>query len=93
MADIARIMPDLEGEELALVENLAAPMNEDQAHVFSSAYRGVRKEPQTVLMLSVVGLFMFPGLQRFFLGQTGLGFLYFFTGGLILIGSIFDLAT
>jgi TM2 domain-containing membrane protein YozV len=31
------------------------------------------------------------GIQRFYLGQIGMGILYLFTGGLCLIGTIMDL--
>lgn len=91
MANIIQFMPELDEEELTLVAGLVAPMNENQAQLFSYGYRARRKESQTILVASVVGLFSLPGFQRFFLGHIGLGFLYIFTGGLLLVGSIFDL--
>jgi len=33
----------------------------------------------------------FAGIQRFMVGQIGMGILYFFTGGLCFIGTIVDL--
>jgi TM2 domain-containing membrane protein YozV len=33
----------------------------------------------------------FAGIQRFLVGQIGMGLLYFFTGGLCLIGTILDI--
>ncbi len=33
------------------------------------------------------------GLHRFYLGKTGTGILWFFTGGLGMVGSIYDLVT
>jgi TM2 domain-containing membrane protein YozV len=91
MANIIQYMPFLDDEELALVGSLAATMNENQAQIFSHGYLTSRKEPQTILAVSVIGLVSFPGLQRLVLGQIGLGLLYLFTGGLLLIGSIYDL--
>ena len=66
-------------------------MSHEQAHVFASAYRQKRKDPHTVLITAIIGLVAIPGLQRFWLGQVGMGFLYLFTWGLILVGSIADL--
>jgi TM2 domain-containing membrane protein YozV len=46
----------------------------------------------TALILAVIGIFFgFSGLQRFYTRQWGLGILYFFTGGLCLIGQIIDI--
>jgi len=44
-----------------------------------------------MLIFCLVGLFVVPGLQRFILGQIGMGLLYLFTVGLCFIGSIVDL--
>jgi TM2 domain-containing membrane protein YozV len=59
--------------------------------LFASAYRQRRKDPHTVLLTAIVGLVAIPGLQRFWLGQLGMGFLYLFTWGLVLVGTISDL--
>src|SRR6476620_1856760 len=66
-------------------------MSHQQAQLFASAYREKRKDPHTVLLTAIVGLIAIPGLQRFWLGQIGMGFLLLFTWGLLLIGSISDL--
>ena len=54
------------------------------------AYSTKRKSPQDLLIFCVVGFFV-PGIQRFIIGQIGLGILYFFTAGLCIIGTIVDL--
>jgi len=43
------------------------------------------------LLTAIIGLVAIPGLQRFWLGQVGIGFLDLFTWGLLLVGSISDL--
>ena len=42
------------------------------------------------LLLSSGGLFGIFGLQRFYVGKIGTGILWFFTGGLLMIGQIID---
>ena len=44
-----------------------------------------------MLIFCIVGLFLLPGLQRFIIGQIGMGILYLFTIGLCFIGSIVDI--
>lgn len=46
---------------------------------------------QTAYILWVPSLFGFAGLHRFYLGKIGTGVLYFITGGLFGIGTIYDL--
>lgn len=54
-------------------------------------YSGKRKNPQDILLVTLLGFFCLAGIQRFVVGQIGMGILYFFTGGLCLIGTIVDL--
>ena len=87
---ITHYLPELEKTERLYIEDLTERMSHEQAQLFASAYRQSRKDPHTVLLTAIVGLVAIPGLQRFWLGQVGLGLLYLFTWGLILVGSIAD---
>ena len=93
MADVLRHMPELEGEEMLYVQNLLDPMPEDQAATFAAAYRGQRKDPTTVMLLTLIGFIALGGVQRFYLGQIGMGILYLLTAGLCFIGTIVDLVS
>ena len=91
MARAIEQLPELEGKELNYIDSLFLNFDDEQAKVFSSAYRAQRKNPQDVLIFAIVGLLVIPGLQRFLIGHIGMGILYFFTIGLCFIGSIIDL--
>jgi TM2 domain-containing membrane protein YozV len=50
-----------------------------------------RKDPQTILIVTLLGFLGIAGIQRFLLNQIGIGLLYLFTAGLCVIGTIIDL--
>jgi TM2 domain-containing membrane protein YozV len=77
--------------EMNMVGELIKDMDDDTQKTFANIYRMQRRDSQTVLILSLVGLLVVPGLQRFYLNQIGMGLLYLFTIGLCFIGSIIDL--
>ena len=91
MPHITHYMPELQEPETTYLQSLVGRMTHDQIQVFASAYHQRRKDPHTVLLTAIIGLVVIPGLQRFWLGQIGMGFLLLFTWGLLLIGSISDL--
>lgn len=84
-------LPNLSPEEFAFLKNLMADLSPEKQQTFMTIYRGGRKDTQTVLLLTIIGFFGVAGVHRFVLGQIGMGILYFFTGGLCLIGTIVDL--
>ena len=93
---MTHLMPyllELSGSERIHIQNLIAQMPLQQAEVFLIEYRRRRKDPQTVLLVAVIGLVACPGFQRFWLGEVGTGFVFLFTAGFLAIGSIIDLAT
>src|SRR3990172_7535522 len=91
MANIMQLIPTLEGDEMVFVQGVIKDMNDNQAQMFANAYMGRRKDPQTILLTTILGFILVAGVQRFLLGQIGMGLLYLFTGGLCLIGTIIDL--
>lgn len=91
MPHITHYLPELQEPERTYLQSLIGRMSHEQIQVFASAYRQRRKDPHTVLLTAIIGLVAIPGLQRFWLGQIGVGFLYLVTWGLLLIGSISDL--
>ncbi len=91
MANVFQFLPDLDGEELAYVNKLLSPMTDAQAQQFAMMYRARRKDPQMILILTLIGFLGFAGIQRFVLNQIGMGILYLLTFGLCYIGIIVDL--
>ena len=85
------MIPGIEPDELAYIQNLTRDFTDDQFNMFLSIYAGRRKAPDTILLCTILGFVVVAGIQRFLLGQVGMGLLYLFTGGLCLIGTIIDL--
>src|SRR6195952_5283407 len=83
-------LPGVSPEELNFIKQATANLNEDQQKYFYTVYSTKRKNPQDILIFCVIG-FLIPGLQRFIVGQMGMGIAYLCTGGLFIIGSIIDL--
>jgi len=84
------MLPGIDQEELLWLQELTKNYNDDNKRKFIALYQSRRKDPQTVLICCLVGLVCCAGIHRFILNQIGMGILYFFTGGLCLIGTIVD---
>jgi TM2 domain-containing membrane protein YozV len=85
---------DLQGlteDEYQYLEQVAKGMTEQQLQAFSSLYRSKRKSPQDILLFTLLGFVIIAGVQRFVIGQIGMGLLYLLTAGLCFIGTIVDL--
>jgi len=91
VANILELLPELMGEEQAYISGIIRDMDDDKARQFSNAYRARRREPQTILLLAIVGFLGLAGIQRFVVDQIGMGILYLLTGGLCFIGTIIDM--
>jgi len=91
MPNALQLMPQLEGEELTYIQSIIQTMTDEQAHQFAPAYLARRKDPMTILILTLIGFVGVSGLHRFVLGQVGMGVLYLLTGGICAIGTIIDL--
>ena len=81
---------DITPEELITINSRTKGFSDDELVQFCMIYRSKRKDPQTILLLCLLGLVFIAGIHRFVIGHTGMGILYFFTGGLCWIGTIVD---
>lgn len=93
MADIMKVLPELEDQEMLFVSGIVKEMSDNQASTFAVAYRAQRRDPTVVLLLALLGFIIVAGVHRFYLGQIGMGLLYLFTAGFCLIGTIIDLVS
>lgn len=90
MSKVLKHLPELEGDEQVEVARLLNKMNGEQAEHFARIYRSRRREPVHLLILAAIGFIGAAGLQRFYMEEFALGLVYLFTGGLCLIGTIYD---
>ena len=91
MPQITHYLPELSEPEMSFIARLTDAMSHEDIQRFASGYRQARRDPQTLRLLAIIGLVSIPGLQRFWVGQVGIGFLYLLTGGLLWIGTIIDI--
>jgi TM2 domain-containing membrane protein YozV len=87
---LMNMLYDTTPEELIQVDAMTKGFTDLQLQQFVMIYRNKRKDEQTILLTCLLGVICFAGLHRFIMGQIGMGILYFFTGGLCLIGTIVD---
>ncbi len=83
-------LSDVTPEELITINSRTKGFSDNELTHFCMIYRSKRKDPQTILLLCLLGLIGISGIHRFVIGHTGMGILYFFTAGLCLIGTIVD---
>lgn len=88
---IMKYLYDVTPEELMTINAQLRSASEDEVSQFCTMYRSKRKDPQLILILTLIGFFGVAGIQRIVLEQVGMGILYFFTGGLCLVGTIVDI--
>jgi TM2 domain-containing membrane protein YozV len=91
MASVLKLLPELQGQEMSYVQELIKEMGDDEAQLFANIYRARRRDPQLILITTILGFFVIAGIQRFLVNQIGMGLLYLFTAGLCFIGTIVDL--
>ena len=91
MQNILMMLPNIDGEELMVVQGLTKEMTESQLQQFVVLYSARRKDPQIILLTTLIAFVGIAGVQRFLLGQIGMGLLYLFTWGFCVIGTIVDI--
>jgi TM2 domain-containing membrane protein YozV len=82
---------DMTPEEMGFLQQATAELSENQKKYFYMVYSSKRKNSQEILIFTLLGFIAVAGIQRFVLGQIGMGILYLLTGGLCFIGTIMDL--
>ncbi len=90
MSKVIKYMPELQGDEQLTIAKLMTEMTEEQAEQFARVYRQRRKDEITVLLTTLLAIIGIAGVNRFYLGQIGMGLAYLFTAGFCLIGTIVD---
>jgi TM2 domain-containing membrane protein YozV len=78
-------------EELAYLHQATAGLTEEQLYNFKYIYQGKRRSPNDILLFTLLGFIGVSGVQRFVVGQIGMGIIYLLTGGFCFIGTIVDL--
>lgn len=85
------LIPGIDQEEFAHLQRMTEELDDRELEMFASIYNGKRRKAEVILIATIIGLLGFAGIQRFMVNQIGMGILFFFTGGLCLIGTIVDL--
>lgn len=84
-------LPEIQIEELQYLQEMIRDMDEQQQQQFYLLYQGRRKQQQHLLLMTLAGFLGVAGIQRFVIGETGMGIVYLLTVGFCGIGTIVDL--
>lgn len=84
-------MPELQGDEQLTIAKIITGMSEQQVEQYARVQGERRKDESVVLLTTLLAFVGLAGMNRFYLGQIGMGIVYFFTAGFCLIGAIIDM--
>jgi TM2 domain-containing membrane protein YozV len=84
---------DMTMEEYDFIQNASGGLSANQMQTFILVYNSRRKNPQDILIGTIMGFLGLAGVQRFMTNQFLLGLLYFFTFGFLGVGTLLDLLT
>ena len=87
---LVKLLYNVTTEEMLTINSRVGSFSDEELSHFCTIYLSKRKDPQTILLLCLLGLVFIAGIHRFVIGHIGMGILYFFTGGLCLVGTIVD---
>ena len=85
------MISNMDGNERIFLENVLGELEDDQQVTALQLYRAKRRDPQMILIMTILGFVGFAGVHRLMLGQIAMGIIYLLTGGICLIGTIIDL--
>jgi len=85
------LFSNLDTEESSSVKEILDGLDEGQQAQFATVYLNKRRDVSLILICILAGFVGFAGVHRIITDRIGLGLLYFFTGGFLLIGTIIDL--
>jgi|TARA_B100000315_G_C14183750_1_gene410117 TM2 domain-containing membrane protein YozV len=86
-----QLFPKADPQEQLFLNGLVKEMSEDALSTFAVTYNAQRKDSTTVLILTLLAGLGIAGVNRFYLGQIGMGVLFLLTGGFCFVGSLIDL--
>ena len=78
-------------DEYTYLQQILAGMDARQSQNFVAFYSTRRKDTQEILLFTLLGFLGIAGIQRFIIGDIGMGILYVLTAGLCFIGTIVDI--
>lgn len=85
-----RYVPEAKGNELYFLDDRLKDLTDQDLQDFANVYRSRRRDPNIILITTLLGFVVIAGVQRFLTNNIGLGILYLFTAGLCFIGTIVD---
>ena len=77
-------------EERSMLQTLLGAKTEEEKSKFMTSYIIQRKDPQQILIFTLIGFLGFAGIQRFVIDEIFMGILYFITAGFCGLGTIID---
>ena len=89
--NLIHLIPSIEGEELVFLQSITQELTDEKLQTFIAVYNGKRRKNDQILLGCIFGFVGVAGVQRFLVGQNGMGVLFFLTGGFCLIGTIIDI--
>ncbi|RCH54906.1 hypothetical protein DJ568_10540 [Mucilaginibacter hurinus] len=84
--------PGITAEEVLILQQVTAELDEQRKARFLTIYSAKRRNPQDLVLFTLLGFIGIAGVQRFIVGQVLMGILYLLTAGFCFIGTIIDIA-